>query len=443
MTSPAADISLSPLPWRAAPARGWSGAFSKLRAWAFVIVCAALVAGIGYKKPTHDWDMIAYVASALYDEGWRGDAWRDQVYAQVRADVNDHEYAQLVGHDPIATGQQIADYRAAVAGDPRALEQQLPFYRVKILYMALVKAAHRLGLPYVKATYAVSAAAAAAMAMAMVLGFLLISLRLPLFLLPAGLTAANICAFNNVAFGSLASQSTPDALASLYALVCLWLAARKDRSGLAAAALAPLARPDFIILSAALVAAILLTRVDENHAPGFPRLRDISRGKLVAGALSLAAAGAIYVAQNHFVGAYSFATLFNFSFMGFAPYPRSMNFSADPRDYLFAYLRAAKQTFESRHIVVYGLTLAALANPYPRALTRGRFTAVFALAPMAYVAIHVAVFPEYFDRFFSFAALATFLWLARLVVHRQRDGVARQPGAEPGGALAANIGDAK
>ncbi len=441
MTSSAASISPSPLSSRPALARAWSGWFAKLRGWAFVIVCAALVAGIGYKKPTHDWDMIAYVASALHDEGLRGEAWRDEVYAQVRADVNDHEYAQLVGQDPIATGQQIAEYRAAVARDPRALEQQLPFYRVKIIYMALVKGAHRLGLPYVKATYAVSAASAAAMVM--VFGLLLMGLRLPLLLLPVGITAANICAFNNVAFGSLASQSTPDALAGFFALVCLWLAARKDRMGLAAAALAPLARPDFIILSAALVAAILLTRVDENQAPGFPRLRDISRGKLVAGALSLAGAGAIYLAQNHFLGAYSFATLFNFSFMGFAPYPQSMTFSADPRDYLFAYLRAAKQTFESRHIVVYGLTIAALANPYLRDLTRGRFTAVFALAPLAYVVLHVAVFPEYFDRFFAFAALALFLWVARLVVHIRRDGVARQPGAEPVGALAAHPGHTK
>lgn len=426
MTLPSASISSSPLSTKPAVARfAWSGSFANLRGWAFVIVCAALVAGIGYRKPTHDWDMIAYVASALYDDGLRGEAWRDAVYAQVRADVNDHEYAQLVGQDPIVTGDQIAEYRAAVARDPRALEQQLPFYRVKILYMTLVKGAHRLGLPYVKATYAVSAASAAAMVM--VFGLLLMRLRLPLLLLPVGVTAANICAFNNVAFGSLASQSTPDAIAALYAVVCLWLATRKDGAGLAAAALAPLARPDFIILSAALVAAILLTRRDESPASGSPRLAGVARGPLVAGALSLACAGAIYVAQNHFLGAYSFATLFNFSFMGFAPYPQSMALSTDPRDYLLAYLHAAKQTFESRHIVVYGLTIAALFNPYLRDLTRGRFTAVFAFAPMAYVAIHVAVFPEYFDRFFSFAALAMFLWLAWVVFHIRRDGIAVRP----------------
>jgi hypothetical protein len=107
--------------------------------------------------------------------------------------------------------------------------------------------------------------------------------------------------------------------------------------------------------------------------------------------------------------------------MGFAPYPQSMTVSVDPREYLFAYLRAAKQAFESRHIVVYGLTIAALANPYLRNLTQGRFTAVFALAPLAYVIIHVAVFPEYFDRLFDFAALALFVWLARLLVRLRRD----------------------
>ena len=110
--------------------------------------------------------------------------------------------------------------------------------------------------------------------------------------------------------------------------------------------------------------------------------------------------------------------------MGFAPYVDKMTISTDPRDYVVAYLAAAKQAFESRHFIVYGLAAAALASPWLRPLTRDQFTAVFALVPLAYVTIHVAVFPEYFDRLFGFAALALFVWLARLLSQLRLDGVA-------------------
>ena len=298
MTSQSADMisSVSRASGLSLARSSWSRLIPELRGWVFVIVCAALVGGIGYKKPTHDWDMIAYVASALRDDGLRGEALRSATYAEVRADVNDDEWAKLVGQDPIATGQQIADYRATVARDPAALESQLPFYRVKLLYMSLVKGAHRLGLSYVKASYAVSAAFGAMLVVAF--GLLLMRLRLPLLLLPVGITAANICAFNNVAFGSLASQSTPDAVSCFCAFICLWLASRRDGLGLAAAALAPIARPDFIILSAALVAAILYSRRDVLRLSDFPRFPAEARRLLIGGALSLGGAAAIYLART-------------------------------------------------------------------------------------------------------------------------------------------------
>ena len=407
--SPLSAPSLSANPTR--PGVPLPDVISGLRGLVFVIVCAAMVAVIGYKKPANDWDMIAYVGSALHDEGMRGEAWRAETYAQVRAEVTDHEYAQLVGEDSSVSGEQIAQYRAAVARDSRALEQQLPFYRVKLVYIELLKGAHRLGLSYVKATYAVSGGFAGAMAL--LFGLLLIRLRLPLLLLPVGIAAANICAVNNAALHSLASLATPDAFSCFCALACLWLALRNDRMGFVAAALAPLARPDFIILSAALIAAILYSRPDEGAAPSRPRESDNS---LMSGALSLACAAAIYIMQNHFLGAYSFVTLFNFSFMGFAPYPETMAIShnpRNPRDYLFPYALMAKQLFESRHFVIYGLVIAVLAKSDLRALARDRFSAVFVFTPLAYVAIHLSVFPEYFERFFTFAVVALFLWLAR------------------------------
>ncbi len=411
MVSTAPTVSVSTLPSSAARADGVRrDALFRLFRLAFIVLCAALVAAIGYKKPTHDWDMIAYVASALHDEGMRGQAWLDEVYSQVRAETNDDEYAQLVGKDSTAANEQIAAYRAGVARDWRALEQQLPFYRVKFVYMALVKGVHRLGLPYAKATYAVSAVSAGAMTL--LFGLLLMRLRLPLLLLPVGIAAANICAFHNTVFQSLASLPSPDGFACLCALLCLWLAASNDEAGFVAAALAPLARPDFVILSATLVGAILVSRLSENSPPRLARLRR----PLMLGVLSLACAGAIYVAQNHFLGSYSFATLFNFTFMGFAPYPESMAISHNPRDYLLAYTHIGK-LFESRHIVIYGLVFVALANTDLRALTRDRFTLVFVFAALAYVAIHLAVFPSYSDRFFAFAVVGLFLWLARLLTH--------------------------
>jgi hypothetical protein len=287
-----------------------------------------------------------------------------------------------------------------------------------------VKGAHRLGLPYLKATYAVSGAFAGAMTL--LFGLLLMRMRLPLLLLPVGIAATNICAVNNAALHSLASLATPDAFSCFCALACLWLAARKDGMGLVAAALAPLARPDFIILSAALIAAILLSRSGENSPLSPPRAQnlrreeDVARRPFLLGAISLACAGAIYLVQNRFFGAYSFATLFNFSFMGFEPYPESMVISHNPRDYLYPYALMAKQLFESRHFVLYGLVVAVLARTDLRALARDRFSAVFVLVPLAYVAIHLSVFPEYFDRFFTFAVVALFLWLARILMHMSK-----------------------
>ncbi len=381
--------------------------------WLTIFLCAALVFGIGLKKPTHNWDMIAYIASAYYDEGYRGEELRRKTYDEVRADTRDDEYAVLTNDE----------YRQGVARDGAALEQQLPFYRLKFAYMDLIKILHGLGLKYVVATYAISAFFAAATTV--FAGYLLLQFGLSVVLLPFLVATTGVCAVNNMALQTIASLSTPDAIACFLSLIALLLCYRNDKRLYILAAALPIVRTDSIILSALLIIARLFMLWSNEKAASassdgqIGKFSQTLRADALWAAFSFAAAASFYLAINKIYGGYGYLTLFNFSFVKFVPYPATLEISHRIQDYLYPYAKCAKDILESKHMVFYVMSLGVLSRVRDWKTIGSPFTVSFLLVPLMFVFAHLAVFPEYYERFFTFAIVALFIWLARQLMTRE------------------------
>ncbi|WP_349572894.1 hypothetical protein [Azotobacter salinestris] len=335
---------------------------------------AVLIAGAGF--PRHDWDLIGYVASLYKADGLEGRALKDAVYGEVLDKVGDEDFSRLTG------GDEFGGYRAAVYQDPQALEEQIPFYSIRPLYLAAMKFMGVLGEPYASAAYMASALFGALSVL--VASGILARQRIPQVFLPVMLIFAGV-------FG-VARQASPDSLACLLSLGLMFCFLQRSAFSLLLAALLPLARTDFILLS--LLFAVVASWF-------FPR-------KWVA--LSAGVALALYVAVNQASGNYGYLTIFNFTLLGFDPYPASMRISTDIGEYARAYATGLAQAVLHPHFLVYFLAALSLLNGYRAGRRLDELDCTLILA-LAFVICHLALFPLYLERFFLFPALVSLIYV--------------------------------
>jgi hypothetical protein len=359
---------------------GEGGAREELAAkWFGIAVALATALWVGvqaYATPSHNWDMIAYVAAALQRDGLRGDDLLRATYDAVRKEVSAAEYDILTA----PAGEDY--YRHTVSTNAAALEQNLQFYTVRPAYIAAIRLlGHGLGIGYPKATYLVSALTGA-----------LSVLALALLFTPMGWPQAVL--FPVIIFNSglayVASMSVPDALAGFAALSGLLALAR--RSGLVhgIAIILPAIRPDYLILSLLLCLPGLLVR------------RSIAAG--AAAAASLAAG----VAATFLGHGYGWVTAFNFAFItGAIPFPADMVVSTRLADYLGAYSAFATFLIYSPFVVPLS---AACILAGRRFRSGAGMDLVYAIAG-AFFAAHVAIFPSRDFRFYDWFVALTYMAL--------------------------------
>lgn len=239
----------------------------------------------GLTEPIHNWDMFAYVGTAV---SW-SEHDRQASYDKTVAD-SVSEIGGIPTHDLVTN---------ILADNPESFRQQLPFYAVKPLYIALMIAVHALGDTYTAATWQISA-----------VSFLLLGLALALWRprLDLGwwlLLVAAVIALPPAPMAILARLSTPDALATLLVVVSLYcLLKRRTLAGFAVAGtLTLLARPDAAIV---LVLACLLAGVVRDDDLRLSR-------RAVAGCAALFVAA--YFSVQKLAGAYSLKALFYYTFI--------------------------------------------------------------------------------------------------------------------------------
>lgn len=195
-----------------------------------VVLLVGLVAAVmalGWLRPVHAWDQIAYLGAAWRDAFTDPAALHAAVWESVRQGTPPETYAALAEGDA---------YRLRQSTDPLAFHSMLGMYAVKWLYVTLIGLlAPMTGA--MKAAYVVNIGAAV-----LLLGAMLVWLRAVAMenLAPA------VVGFLLVAgFPALAMGETPDLLASAFMLAA-FLAYDRGRAviGVVALALAVLTRPD-------------------------------------------------------------------------------------------------------------------------------------------------------------------------------------------------------
>ncbi|RDS82629.1 hypothetical protein [Dyella psychrodurans] len=342
---------------------------SSIRAPGLILatITALVVLFFGLKKPTNNWDIVGYVAVALNADGYRGADLNKATYDSVRSEVSASTFDQLTQ----------GEYRETVYRDPSSLAQQLPFYRIRVVYVGLIRTVHAMGWDYPTSTYIVSAVSAA-------LSVLLLALL-------ARRTGAPVAAVPLVVafagFVDIARLSTPDAMACFFSLLTIYALIRRSMWVLVIAALLPLVRTDLLLLSLLVL----------GHTYVF--------GQRKYALASAVVACVVYGLVERMNGAYGWLTLFNTSLIHKTAYPATLVPSHAIGDYLRPYAFMAYDFAMHPHFVIYSLALWFLMRGGTRTLPADKrlLGAVFVI-PMAFVAAHLLLFPADTYRFFVFAA---------------------------------------
>ena len=105
---------------------------------------------LAYLTPYYDWDLVAYVGSAIAPHERDSRAIQHDSYAALQRELPEDDYTD------IASG---SDFRRDVAQNADHFRQQLRLYQIRPLYVWIIAALHTAGLGFVAATRAVSATA--------------------------------------------------------------------------------------------------------------------------------------------------------------------------------------------------------------------------------------------------------------------------------------------
>ncbi|HTV84669.1 MAG TPA: hypothetical protein VME63_04655 [Dyella sp.] len=321
---------------------------------------------LGVKKPYYNWDMIGYVAAALSADGHRGADLNTAAYGMVKSEVGAPTFDRLVQQD---------DYRRTVYRDPVSLQQQLPFYRIRVLYVGLIRLMHAAGVNDAKSTYLISAVFAALS----VVWLALIGRETgtPIAALPL------VVAFSGLL--DVARLSTPDAMACFFALLSVYALIRQSVLVFVVAAILPLVRTEFLLLSLLIFA----------HA--------FIYGKRKYALMAAAVSCALYWIVMKASGNDGWLVLFNFSLIHKTAYPAQRIVSHDLIDYLRPYVLIAYDLTTQPLLVLCGLAMAVLLmHGRGRTAAQWRLSSAVYVIPIAFAAMHLALFPEMTYRFFPF-----------------------------------------
>ena len=284
-----------------------------------------LLSAWAVRQPHYTWDLLGYVGCSV--------------------DSTDARDIQRAAFDAIRTTVSDEDirvdnpYRVDVAANPYHFTEQLPFYSIKPIYIALIRALHRTGMPFQKAAVAISAASSFVLA-------LLLWYWLGAYL--AGLPLVAACALIMLSPNILVLSrwATPDCLATTIAAIGLYLILERKSYfwGSSALLLDVWVRTDALVLAGIVFAVLLLCR-------------RLDTAQFLA--LSILALGS-YFTINHFGGNYGWPALFYNSFSGGLAAPGEAVLHLSPSAYAHQVVRGAFLWLISGGFALYVL-LGALA----------------------------------------------------------------------------------
>ena len=331
----------------------------------FSILLAALTL-IAYYVPYYDWDLVAYVGSAIAMDEHDSKTIQTQAYDALRNELPEEDYLD------IANGSY---FRRDVAGNPDHFRQQLRFYQIRPLYIRLLAWLHRLGLQYVNAARLVSTVSLA------LIGILLLAWsrryideRYAAICVPLLLAAP-------VLFTS-ARTGSPDALSALVVLLgCVELVERQRTViGSTILLVSLFLRTDNVIFVVFLLAGLALT---------LTRMRD-----RIAATVYAILAVAIVLGINRVEHSYSWPVLMQNTAIPIVN-PAEVQPKIVVADYFGAVRDMVDEAREGSVIVFPFLAALALFSSRTATLLKRLITIV-----LLSWATHIAIFPHVEDRYF-------------------------------------------
>ncbi len=350
---------------------------------AWLILCLVVFAASftyaasrGITAPFRNWDMVAYVGSAI---SWQ-ESDPDVIYNSTLADVKEVVWPEL--YEDIAT-------KNALSKDRDAFLQQLPWYTIKPLYVgSMVVLHHVFGMGYSQATFVISTASF------VLLGALLALWRPSRLNRGVWLLLMMAMVFvGNRPMEDLARYSTPDALSTLLIIAAFfYLVYRPKFEAFAAfAAAAILVRPDSVILMILACAAWFFGSTDR------------SRPALKKAGIAVLGFAALYVGVKWAMGGYDWSKLFYYAFVNKSPYPATMEYELTLAKYLEVLFGGLAHIFSDvRLFPMLVLSAAALFCHfmYPVANRRWLF---LLLAVWAAFAARFVLFPAWWEYRYYYA----------------------------------------
>lgn len=261
-----------------------------------MVIVVLFISGYALYRPAPDTDLLFYVGTVHQWEGLSPAANHEQAYREVRDFLGPAAYDAMIVEN---------DYMRTVTADPASFIQQIPFYSVKVLYPAMLLLMSHLGIPIGLASVLISVIAYGAT-------IFLVFDWLRRYHAPWMAWAIASLIALSAPLWTLARLESPDALATLCAVVSLFLILEKGRANLGMVVLmvAILARPNGLILLVTIALALALASPASSV-----RLRPLAAAAWIGLAVLLA------LGLTAWSGYYGFGVLFYFSVIAYLPYP--------------------------------------------------------------------------------------------------------------------------
>lgn len=375
------------------------------------LLCALLLLFVNaVMRPGVGWDTLGYIGSAYSLKTSDKNEIHRLVYGDLRDEVPAGTFGQLVGGNP---------RRSIVARDPEAFNQQLPFYKIRIVYNALILILIQAGIKAVTAANIANALPAV-----LGIGGIVFTLwgRVDGFALVMALYLTAIAGAKEVSRGA-----GPDGLAFLcFAGFIHFYLHRKHVALLAALPVFVAVRTDLLVLALLGYAVLWLRQVDRRWIIG-------------SGLASLA----VYFAVSRYAGSYGYAELYRYSFItpdsAVNAYPALVHAHLGLSEFFRGLVHGIPGLISDQYFLLYSALV--LLGAYLLARRPGRFSlnddaAVLLAISAVYVGIHFVLFPDGAVRFligaYSMAVVALVLMLRESGPAGERPGMPAKGGASGG-----------
>lgn len=332
----------------------------------FLYVIAGLLLGYFLVKPINNWDVIGYLASLFWLEGFDATQVHALTYSSLQAAVSSDRFTML---------SEAGAYHSAIHGDPHALMAQVPFYATRMLFLTMAQVLYAFGMEPIQALHLINASAITVLWVLMARWVSPVHksswwLLLLIFALAGAL--------------SLGRTVTPDALSALAAFASIMACLSRHRLAWLGPLLLPLARTDYVLLS------------------GLICLWQFWQSKQLRWLVVATLSGAIMLALNNWAGHYGYRIIMQFTLLDAAAFPAQMPITWSLSDYP-GFLWAGVCELASGTAV--WLVLVGLIYAKARHL---RFTSdeksILCVVGL-FLLMHFLVFPAGFQRFYVGCAL--------------------------------------